>query len=225
MREMEAKALRTSAPKAYNPGIMATKKSSDGSARSNKIRFVLVEADISDGNLSELTQAITSALRPATTMRQLPRVTAPALAPVTEAAEESDTPGVEELEDDQPTNGDGSAAKPARVKKFKPPDYLPDLLAGEKGAAFKEFAREKAPATKSAKYLVSTYWLKEKGDSPTVNANKIYTCFKTAGWSTGFNDWNQTFHNLVHSEHLRKTGNGEFAINPLGEDAVAKGTA
>jgi len=34
----------------------------------------------------------------------------------------------------------------------------------------------------------------------------------------------QTFRNLVHSQQMRKAGNGEFAINPSGEDAVTKGT-
>ena len=53
---------------------MAPKKPSASVPRSNKIRFVLVEADLSDGNLSELTQAITTALKPtiAPIQRQLP---------------------------------------------------------------------------------------------------------------------------------------------------------
>ena len=207
---------------------MAPKKPSESAPRSNKIRFVLVEADISDGNLSELTHAITSALKPTLTPvhRQFPtRQVAPAL----QESEESPAPEVDD-EESQPAetqeaiSGNGAEPKPARARKFKAPEYLPDLFAGEKGAAFKEFAKEKAPSTKNKKYLVATYWLKEKGDSPTVNANKIYTAFKTAGWSTGFNDWSQPFHNLVYSEHLRKVGEGEFAINPLGEDAVTKGT-
>ena len=209
---------------------MAPKKPSESAARSNKIRFVLVEADISDGNLSELTNAITSALKPTLTPvhRQLvPRPLPPALA----EAEES-TPASEILPDEsgapgdtqEETGGNGTEPKTPRVKKFKPPEYLPELFAGDKGATFKEFAKDKAPDSKNAKYLAATYWLKENGDSPTVNANKIYTAFKTAGWSTGFNDWNQPFHNLVHSEHLRKVGNSEFAINPLGEDSVAQGS-
>lgn len=209
---------------------MAPKKPSESAPRSNKIRFVLVEADISDGNLSELTQAITSALKPSVNpvVRQLP--SRPAPQPLPEAVEpvpDEDLESDETLDasDSQDTvSGNGAEPKPARARKPKPPDYVPDLFAGEKGAAFKEFAKEKAPESRNAKYLVATYWLKENGDSPTVNANKIYTAFKTAGWSTGFNDWTQTFRNLVYTEHLRKAGNGEFAINPLGEDAVTKGT-
>jgi hypothetical protein len=51
---------------------------------------------------------------------------------------------------------------------------------------------------------------------PPVNADKIYTCFKMAPWPTPFNNWAQTFHNLVHTEHMRKVGTAEFAINSLG---------
>ncbi len=204
---------------------MAPKKQGETLNRSNKIRFVLVEADISDGNLSELTQAITSALRPSVApVRQITRTATPTLPPAPNGAQDTEEEELDEVVVEEPANGDlPDDSKPAQKKTFKVPEYLPELVAGEKGKAFKEFAAEKAPSSKKKKYLVATYWLKEHGDSPTVNANKIYTCFKTAGWSTGFNDWNQTFHNLVHSEHLRKVGSGEFAINPLGEDAVTKG--
>jgi hypothetical protein len=200
---------------------MAGKKQGETSSRSNKIRFVLVEADISDGNLSELTHAITSALKPTLApFRQVVRTLPPP------APETPELPEQEEVEEPDEVaasdNGEPASPRPARVKKLKPPDYVPDLFSSDNGAAFKEFADEKAPSNKSKKYLVATYWLKEYGNNPTVNANKMYTCFKTAGWSTGFNDWNQPFHNLVFSEQLRKVGAGEFAINPLGEDVVMK---
>jgi hypothetical protein len=204
---------------------MATKKPGEGTGRSNKIRFVLVEADISDGNLSELTQAISSALKPTTTVPRISRPATPSLPSTPERVIDMPDGVEEEVSTEQvAVDGNGDAPSEKRMKKFKPPNYLPNLLAGEKGKAFKAFADEKAPENKNRKFLVATYWLKERGDSPTANADKVYTCFKTAGWSTGFNDWNQPFHNLVHSEHLRKVGTGEFAINPLGEGAVMNET-
>jgi hypothetical protein len=196
-------------------------------ARSNKIRFVLVEADISDGNLTELTSAITNALKPTYPVPRpaLPRPASPITLP---AAPNGDEPEVLEPEEvETPEGGTAeaeptAAPKPARKKTYKTPEYSPNLFA-DKGAAFKEFAKQKAPPNKQQKYLVAAYWLKEHGNNPTVNADKIFTCFKTAGWSVGFLDWNQPFHNLVHSKEMRKEGN-EWAINPLGEDAVVKGT-
>ncbi len=95
----------------------------------------------------------------------------------------------------------------------------------EQTASLKTFAAEKKPSSKSKKYLAASYWLKENGLDNPITADKIFTFFKTAGWFIGFNDWAQPFHNLVHSDHLRKLdGPGEFAITPLGEDAVTKGT-
>jgi hypothetical protein len=43
---------------------MRPKKGEPPANNSNRIRFIMLDADISDGNLSELTQAITSALSP-----------------------------------------------------------------------------------------------------------------------------------------------------------------
>jgi hypothetical protein len=200
------------------------KKTGEPSGRPNKIKFVLVEAEISDGNLSELTQAITTALRPSVVhVRQIKNGNAALL---TSGAQEEETEVVEqdEAEADDESQEVVAAPKTSKPKKSKQPDYLDELLPPEKMKAFKEFAETKAPDTKTKRYLVATYWLREHGDSPTVNANKIYTCFRAAGWSTGFTDWGQTFHNLVFKDYLRKAGAGEFALTTLGEDAVAKGT-
>lgn len=197
-------------------------KKVEGTKTSNRIRFVMLDADISDGNLTELTHAITNALKsnsgpglrqmaPQPLVRSLPGADA-------QEVEDEDQAAAAEVTD---TNGDAPAApKPAKPRRAKPPNYLPELLTSEKGEQFKKFAAEKNPSSKAKQYLVAAYWLKEFGDNPTVNADKIYTCFKTAGWPTNFNNFDQPFYNLVHSDHMRKEGTGEYAINPLGEDAV-----
>ncbi len=43
---------------------MPPKNKGESTTRPNRIRFIMLDADISDGNLTELTHAITSALRP-----------------------------------------------------------------------------------------------------------------------------------------------------------------
>jgi hypothetical protein len=72
---------------------------------------------------------------------------------------------------------------------------------------------------------VAAFWLKKFGGVENVNADMIYTCYKSAPWPAGFNDWNQTFHNLVHDETMRRVGKGEFTINPTGEHLVETGNA
>lgn len=130
-----------------------------------------------------------------------------------------------EVVDDDEVDVDEAPATPAARKsrqrsKPKAPEYVHDLMDGAKLEEFKEFAKQKNPTTRPQRYLVATYWLKECGGSPTVTADKMYTCFKNAGWPTNFNDWRGAFDSLVYVEDFRKVGVGEFAINPTGENKV-----
>jgi hypothetical protein len=211
---------------------MATKKTQvEPQKKSNKFRLVVFEGDLSDGSISELAQALTSALKPTapTIIRQLPKGNAPAqlLAPEQEEEVEDDEDTVidgNQEEQEEPTPTASVAPKTPRTKKPpKPPTYLPDLITDM--AAFKEFAKQKAPKSKNQQYLVAAYWLKKFGGVENVSADMVYTCYKSAPWSAGFNDWSQTFHNLVHAELMRKVGKGEFAINPTGEHQVDNPTA
>jgi hypothetical protein len=192
-----------------------------------KVKVRVIEFELEGGNatVENSIRQLTTALTNRTVGPKLPPPKTPKELHAGNGAETIEEPENDVLDTQFIENDDAPPAKkPSRPKKApKPPTYLPELAA--KIGAFKDFAKEKAPTTKTKQYLVAAYWLKEHGGNDTVNADKIYTCFKTAGWSTGFNDWAQTFHNLVHTEHMRKTGNtGEFAVNPLGEDAVTKGT-
>lgn len=211
---------------------MALKKpAAEPAKKSNKFRLVVFEGDMSDQSVSEIAQALTSALRPTTPagVRQLHngKPAAQLIAPEADGEERSEED--EEVVDGEPSEETQEVpevpetAKTSRPKKPKPPEYLPDLITDMN--AFKEFAKEKNPTSKNQQYLVAAYWLKKYGNTATVTADMVYTCYKTAPWPAGFNDWSQTFHNLVHAELMRKVGKGEFAINPTGEHQVENGNA
>lgn len=205
---------------------MAPKKPSESAPRSNKIRFVLVEADISDGNLSEMTHAITSALKPSiTTFRPALRPAAPQTLPPSNngAAPEEEEPEIQaepeaaEAQDDE----ESAAAKPAKPKAKLPlPKYLPDLDLTGGGTPFKQFAEEKAPKKHVKRYLVAATWLKEYGGSETINTDKVYTLYKTAGWPLGITDWDANFRSAVNRNLMQRKSPGEYAITPLGEAAL-----
>lgn len=207
---------------------MALKKPvQDPGKKSNKFRLVVFEGDFSDGSVSEIAQALTSALRPSTPtiVRRLSngKLAAHALPP--EAEEELlgdeddaviDADTTEEAAEDEEAPG---PSKPSRPKKSKPPTYLHDLITD--GDAAKTFATEKAPSSKARQYLTAMFWLKEINSTPTSNFDRVYTFYKTVGWNVGFNDWNQTFHNLLADDLIRKGDvKGEYAINPTGEAVV-----
>ncbi len=202
---------------------MATKKSGGEPSKPNKFKFVYIEADLSETNFSELTSTIAQVMRPAAPNRQVgggkppSQISGAAPAPQEEADEVLDA----EYEEVQPDATPVSPPPPkaSKPKRTKPPTYLHELI--KDSESLKAFAAEKKPASKSRQYLSAMFWLKETNGTPMVNMDGIYTFFKTAGWSVGFNDWNQTFHNLLHEDLIRKgAGKGEYTINPTGEDVV-----
>jgi hypothetical protein len=202
---------------------MGTRKAADLPKQSNKIRFVLLEADLSDDNFTELTHAITQALRPhpapARTLGNGNKPPAQLTTTTSPAGEEEAEEPIEAEYEQEPASQDAAPKKPSRPKKSKPPTYLHELIKDED--SLKQFAAEKKPSSKAKQYLTAMYWLKEHNVTPTANMDMIYTFYKTAGWSVNFNDWNQPFHNLLFDDLIRKgTAKGEYAINPTGEAVV-----
>jgi hypothetical protein len=207
---------------------MALKKSIESASRSNKIRFVLVEADISDGNLSDLTNAISHALKPTvapirSALRPAPSSpTAPGevVEPIIDDREIEDQPEV--LETEQP-EAEEAASRSAKSRSKPPvPKYLPDLFVNANGASFKQYAEEINPKSQMKRYLLATQWLRDHGNSLTVDIDKIYTVFRTAGWPVGIKDWDANLRQAVKRDLMQRKSPGEYAITPLGEAALQK---
>jgi hypothetical protein len=74
--------------------------------------------------------------------------------------------------------------------------------------------------TQVARYLASAFWLNDHGNSPTIDIHKVYTCYKTASWPTKIADWDNNFRQMVRANTMRRVSQGEYAITPLGENAV-----
>ena len=209
---------------------MAIKKAGDLPARSNKIRFVLVEANISDGNLSELTHAITNALKPsyAPARPALPRTTASQILPPAPNGDEPEVLEGDEVETAPAEETAEDAPLPPKATKPKGklplPKYLADLDVNGNGVPFKQFAEEKAPKKHMKRYLIAAAWMKEHGGSETINTDKVYTLYKTAGWPLGINDWDVTFRSAVKRDLMQRKAPGEYVLTPLGEAALQKET-
>ena len=208
---------------------MALKKSVvEPAKKSNKFRLVVFEGDMSDGSVSEIAHALSAALRPSTSpvVRQVHngKPAAQLIAPEAEGEEQveeqEEIVGSESDEEIEETPAEApKVLKAPRAKKSKPPTYLHDLIADADAA--KAFATERAPASRAKQYLTAMFWLKEVNSTPTSNIDKIYTFYKTVGWSVGFNDWNQAFHKLTFDDLIRKADvKGDYAINPTGEAVV-----
>lgn len=185
----------------------------------SRIRFVMVEAELGDGDISQITQAITNALR-LPTNAGVKRISS--AAPVMNGIDTGESEIFEE-------GGDGAdvvdvtpaAPKAPRQRKSpKAPDIVPiDMNADLSLAAF---AAGKDSNSQHKKYLISSAWLKEHRSIDSVNAGHIYTCFRSMEWSVNIPDFWQPLRDLKAKKYFSKNDAGEYEINHIGLDFVKK---
>jgi hypothetical protein len=190
-----------------------------GSKSPSRIRFVLVEAELGDGDISQITQAITNALRPPTNaaVKRL-SVSGPMVngsdTVESELVEES-VEGVDAL--------DVTPAAPKHPRQRKSP-RAPDIVAIDMNAdmSLAAFAAGKDASSQHKKYLICAAWLKEHRSIDTVSAGHIYTCFRSMEWSVNIPDFSQPLRDLKRRKFFTKNDADEYEINHIGLDFVKK---
>lgn len=212
---------------------MAKTKVESGGARSNRFRMIVIDSDLSDDAIGNLTQAITHALRPAGTAaaptRALTRGSATSQQQLAEPNNETEVAEPDDIdaEEEAAIGDNGSPAAPARSgtstpKKLPIPDYLHDLDMTGNGVLFKDYVAKQVPTTHQKRYLVAAAWLKNHGGQDRVNQDRVFTCYRTAGWPMSIKDWDVNFRNHVRADRMRRVAPGEYIITPLGEEEMKK---
>lgn len=177
----------------------------------------MLEAEVAEGDFSDVVQAITNALRPQGSAR-------PAVAQlrtispqdeVADVLEESDA--AEPAANEVPAVNSNRPPRKPYIKKVQVLDL--DLKSGDMPLA--EFVREKGPSSLNERYLVIAYWFKHYRQTNKISANHVYTAYKKVGWGTDIKDMSQPFRDLKKGGRGSLEG-GEFVINHLGEDVVEK---
>lgn len=185
----------------------------------SRIRFVMVDAEIADGNIEQITQAITNALRPAThtIVKRIP-MAAPAL--------NGGDPVDEEQVDDEDDRSEIIDAAPAAPKVSRPrkAPKAPDIVEIDMNSpvSLQAFAAGKDAGSQAKKYLIAAAWLKENRSTDGVTAGHIYTCFRSMGWSVNIPDFWQPLRDLKSKKFFAKNDAGEYEINHIGLDFVQK---
>ena len=189
---------------------------------SSHIRFIMLEADIPEGDLSQITQAIQNALKPAS-----PPVSRILLQSPKEAGNARNYDAESELiqdlepavEDELQTESRVSARPAQRTRSYRSPQIVEVDLDTE--PSFVAFATAKSPTTTLDKYLTIATWFKEARNTPSVTADDIYTCFRKMGWSTAIDDFSQPLRKLKSQKLMGGDASG-FVINHIGLDKVRK---
>lgn len=188
-----------------------------------RIRFIMLDAEIPEGDLSQVTAAIQNALKPATTIIQqrLPTQAAPALPNGAGDTETEFDPDTVELEDEIPT--EAPAPRQTRDAKPRKPTSMKVLeLDLTTAPSFDGFATEHMPKNDTERNLVALAWFKEHRPDEVVTANHVYTCYRAMKWPSGIDDFPAILRSLKAQQLVKSVGRGQYEINHLGIARVEK---
>ncbi len=187
-----------------------TKKSSGNS----KIRFIMLEADLGEGDLTEAMRTITNALQQGGAPR---RVIA---APVSSDGDgqEPERNGDGEETEFEVFEEDVTAERPVR-RTYRTPQVLADLDLTSGEMPFADLAAQKGPRSANQRYLLVAYWCKKYRNVEVITADHVYTCFKFVKWGTGRKNFAQPLRDLAR-QGRGATRDGNFTINHIGENII-----
>lgn len=184
-----------------------------------RIRFIMLEAEIPEGDLTQITQAIQNALKPATFVQQR-------ILPVgsTEFLN-SENSGDMDIDDGlSEFSPEGEAAVPKSTGPSKPRSYpvpkVVDDVDLNSDISLEAFAAGKQPKSDVDRHLLVAAWFKECRSTDVVSADEIYTGYRKLGWSTAIDDFGKPLRSLKQVQLMKSAGRGLYAINHLGLDKV-----
>jgi uncharacterized protein YjhX (UPF0386 family) len=191
----------------------------------NTIRFIMLEANLNDGNLAQIAQAITNAVRQNVAPPAARLISSPSQsASVGNRSRQTDAEVEVGLVDDANIEiEDDSTSAPARVTRTrsvpKPPEVIPDLdLTGD--VSFVDFARQVNPQKDRKRFLTVATWFKRYKQQDHVTINHVYTCYRTMKWPYSIEDYDGVFRALKTRKLVSRKATGQYAINQLGEAEV-----
>jgi hypothetical protein len=196
---------------------MAKQVRSGGTSR---IRFVMVDAEIAEGEVSSITQAIQNALR-GPTPAQIQRLPSPKAQEMNGSAAVSDAePLTDEEEIVLEEHGETSSRPKGPRKPAPTPKVLQLDLTTELSLA--TFAGKANPSSDRKRYLVVAAWFKEHRATDAISASHVYTCYRALKWPTTISDFAQPLRQLKHVQLFEQAGKGLYSINHLGLAEVDK---
>jgi len=201
---------------ALEPSVAKQPTSKTGTSR---IRFIMLDAEIPDGDLSQITAAIQNALKPATIVQQ--RVVSLAQpASLTDGTSAEDT-----LEDDVidlESSEIAANAKPSRAPRNRKPT-TPDVLDADltSDVSLESFAGEHPPTSEPERCLVIAAWFKEHREVAAITTSHVYTAYRSLKWSL-IEDFGWPLRWLKKERYMSSPARGEYVINHLGIDRVNK---
>jgi hypothetical protein len=178
----------------------------------------MVEADIAEGEIGQITQAIQNALRgpsqPA--VRRLAAVTPQVNGGEPAEVEEVDAEIIEETED---------AASAPRQRAERKPAPTPDPLPIDFNAfdpTLNTFVSQYKADSHQQRYLIAAAWFHDHGGVTKVTPAHIYTAYRWLKWPLTVKDFAQPLRDLKGAGLFTSSEKGSYTLHHLGIQRVAE---
>ena len=184
----------------------------------------MLDAELPEGDLSQITAAIQNALKPTTTIIQqrLPSSATSAVLPASTQDAEVEFEG-EAAELGDQTQPEVTVPRQSRAPRARKPISMKVLdLDLASGTSFESFASSHVPKNDTERNLVALTWFKEHRPSEAVTANHVYTCYRAMNWPTGIEDFASILRSLKSQQLVKSIERGQYEINHLGIARVEK---
>lgn len=188
----------------------------------SRIRFVMVEAELGDGDIGQITQAISNALR-GPTPTTIKRIAAPAQS----INGYADQPSPEVIDDEIDESAGGADASPQVVRQRveRKPAPTPEVLPidfNNVEPTLNAFAAEHKAESHQQRYLLAAAWFHEHGSVAKVTPAHIYTAYRWLKWPLTIKDFAQPLRDLKREKLFGSTERGTYMINHIGLQRVAE---
>jgi hypothetical protein len=188
---------------------MAKQAKSSGTSR---IRFVMVDAEISEGDVGSITQAIQNALRgPAGPVVQ--RIASPPAKP--HEVNGSSVPEMDADFESEVEQGDAAVETAPRPRVARKPAPKPSVIEIDISSE-PPLSSIGTPKSNHRRYLAIAAWLHDHRGIEAITSDHIYTCYRHLGWPTDILDFAQPLRELKHKQFFTTPERGKYAINQLG---------
>lgn len=192
------------------------------SGGTSRIRFVMFDAEVPEGEIGQLTQAMQKALLGTTPIVQ--RVVAPAALKAPDANGNGHDLEQESEQEDEVVEVAPAAARQSRQSTPRKPAATPNIIDMDMDAdvSLVDFVQGKDAKSNHKRFLIAAAWLKEHRGIDAVNQDHIYTCYRKLDWPTNIADFAQPLRELKTRKFFTTPERGMYAINHIGLDAVKK---
>lgn len=145
---------------------------------SSKVRLVVFEAEVSDGDLSQFTQAIQNALQPRGSQPRVITVQQQrALSNEADAENEIISDDGDDIEQEISASSTPRNPRQSKPRAIRPPKVL-DGMDWDTKPSLASFVEQYDIKTDFERYLAVALWFREHRETPAISTRHVYTAFR-----------------------------------------------